>query len=79
MEIINEYDKLYTLFNGFTMSELLDLCEKHQLSIYGNREMVVDRLSYHFSEGRRKYTIQYRLKQCYLSIIKSFYGDYTEI
>jgi hypothetical protein len=75
----NDYDNLYAAFNTYNMTELLNLCEKHKLSIYGNREIIVDRLSYYFSEGRRKNSLKYRIRECYHSIIRKIYGDYTEI
>jgi hypothetical protein len=68
----DEYTNLVNTFNTYSISELLDLCEKHNLKIYGNREMIIDRLSHYFSEGRRKNSIKYKIKECYNSIHKIF-------
>ncbi len=59
----DEYTNLVNTFNTYSISELLDLCEKHNLNIYGNREMIIDRLSYYFSEGYRKNSIKYKIKE----------------
>ncbi len=75
----NEYDILYSTFKNYTMPELLNLCEKHKLSIYGNREMIMDRLSYYFSEGRRKNSFQYRMKDCCNKIVLRFNNYYIQI
>ncbi len=75
----DEYNHFFNTFNQYSMIELLNLCEKHKLNIYGNREIIVDRLAYYFSEGHRKNSIRYKLKECYNSIINNIFYTYTSI
>ncbi len=74
MENINErkYHQYYLEFNEYSMKELLTLCEKNQLSLYGPKEVIVDRLAYHFSQLKRYEIIQNQMKVCYQSIFEIF-------
>ncbi len=79
IDTINEYDRLYSVFSEYKIEELLNLCEKHKLSIYGNKEMIVDRLAYYYSEGRRKHSFQYQMKECCNKLILRFNNYYIQI
>ncbi len=70
MENINtqKYHRYYLEFNEYSMEELLTLCEKNQLSLYGPKEVIVDRLSCHFSQLKKYEIIQNQMKVCYQSI-----------
>jgi hypothetical protein len=71
MEQENENDYHYLcqeLKEKYTLSQMLDLCEKYKLSIYGNKEMIIDRLAYHLSEQHKRKDIRYRMMQCLTSI-----------
>jgi hypothetical protein len=76
----NEYDILYKEFkDNYSIEELLNLCEKHKLSIYGNREIISDRLAYYFSENHRRNGFNYRLKECWNKLLLRFNNYYYEI
>ncbi len=79
MDTINEYEHLYSVFSSYKIEELLSLCEKHQLPIYGNRELIIDRLAYYFSEGRRKHSFHYKIKECCDKLILKFNNYYIQI
>jgi hypothetical protein len=75
-----DYDILYNIFNKYyTIEQLLNICEKNQLSIYGNREMIIDRLSYYFSEGRYKNNLKYKIKDCFNKILLRINNYYQPI
>lgn len=66
-----EYEILSINFKeNYTTSQLLDLCEKYKLSIYGNREILIDRLAFYFSEGQYQNSISYKINQCCNQLIK---------
>ncbi len=69
-----EYNDLYQQFKEkYSLSELLDLCEKHKLSIFGNKEIIIDRLAYYLSEKHKRRDIKYRITECFTSIKSKFY------
>lgn len=75
-----DYDILYNNFNQYyTIEKLLNICEKNNLSIYGNREIIIDRLSYYFSEGRYKNNLKYKIKNCFNKILLRFNNYYQTI
>jgi hypothetical protein len=70
-----EYNELYKNFKeNYTFIQLLDLCEKHKLSIFGNKEIIIDRLAYHLSEEHKRKDIKYRIMECFTSIKSKFYN-----
>jgi hypothetical protein len=83
LENCNNYELLYNNFKqNYTMSELLSLCEKHKLSIYGSKEIVMDRLAFYFSNSNKEKSFNYKIKECFNSIIKKLKinrNDYKEI
>lgn len=75
-----DYDILYNNFNQYyTIEQLLNICEKNNLSIYGNREIIIDRLSYYLSEGRYKNNLKYKIKDCFNKILLRFNNYYQPI
>jgi hypothetical protein len=81
IETISDYNILYSIFKNYNMTDLLNLCEKNKLSIYGSRESIVDRLSLYYSEGHRRKSISTRIKECYKSFINNIFNinGYSEI
>ena len=47
------YIDYYKIFKQYSMSELLSMCEHNKLSIYGDKNILADRLAIHFSEKNK--------------------------
>ena len=75
-----DYDILYNNFNQYyTIEQLLNICEKNQLSVYGSREIIIDRLAYYFSEGRYKNSVKNKIKDCLNKILLKINNYYQPI
>ena len=69
-EIVDSYEHHYNLFKLYPITQLLDLCEQNKLSIYGNRQILVDRLALYYSknnEPSKLYTCMKSIKQIFFN------------
>lgn len=57
-----DYNNYYNIFKNYPMSELLNICEQNKLSIYGEKILLVDRLSLYFSEKNKPSKISICMK-----------------
>ncbi len=69
VDTIESYNVYYNTFKFYTTIELLDLCEKNRLSIYGEKEILADRLALYYSEKNKPN----RLTTCMKSIKQIFF------
>jgi hypothetical protein len=53
IEIIESYNEYYNEFKIHPISRLLDLCEQNDLSLYGSRDVLIDRLALYYSEKNK--------------------------
>ena len=75
-----EYELLSQNFKeNYTTEQLLSICERYKLSLFGNREILIERLAYYFSEGQHKDNIYYRLKECCNKIILRYNNYYSSL
>jgi hypothetical protein len=69
-EIIDTYNHYYNIFKLYPITRLLDLCEQNKLSIYGDKQILVDRLALYYSkknEPSRLYTCMKSIKQIFFN------------
>jgi hypothetical protein len=66
----NIYMDYYNTFKQYSTTELLDLCEQNKLSIYGEKLILIDRLSVYFSQKNKPS----KLTLCMKSIKQIFFN-----